>query len=227
MNKIKLVISNWQLVIGIIMFGIFLITIYYLPFTGNAQALPEFMLTWKANNYAPASYQGKVLPANGTKVDVAMELIDNGKLANLSGTEVRWFVNRKLSAFGSGLKNFSFTADRFRGDQVVEVTLVDYKGQGLTKRIVIPVVSPEVAIDGGPNIFRALLYFFNVQNLSQIKITWSASGNEASGLVENPDILNLDTTGVPSETEINLQLTVQNLLKPIETATKSVTFLTK
>ncbi len=204
-----------------------LVSIFYflVSNSGNAQTLPEFMLTWKAGNYAPSDYQGKTLPTDGTKVDVALELIDGGRLADLSTTKVRWLVNRKLSASGSGLKNFSFTVDRFRGDHAVEVTLVDYKGQNLTKRIVIPVVSPEVAIGGGPNVFRALLYFFNIQNLSQMKITWSANGNEAGGSVENPDILNLDTTGVPSGTEINLELTVQNLLKPIETATKSIRFV--
>lgn len=192
-----------------------------------AQQAPEMMLTWKANNYAPADYQGKILPADGTKVDMALELIDNGKLANLSGIEVRWFVNKKLSASGLGLKNFSFVADRFRGDQAVEVNLINYKGQNLTKRVIIPVVSPEVVIDDGPDVFKALLYFFNIQNLSQMKITWSANGIETSGAVENPGILNLDTAGLPSGTNINLEVTAQNLLKPIETATKSVTFLTK
>jgi len=73
----KLVISNRQLIIKIAAILIILITIYYLPFTGlsKAQVLPEFMITWKANNYAPPEYLGKI---PGVLDSVLNSLADRG-----------------------------------------------------------------------------------------------------------------------------------------------------
>lgn len=221
--KIKIVNSNSKFVIRLAMVVI-LFTIYNLPFTNfsSAQTVPEFMITWKANSYVPPNYQGKILPTTETQVDMAMELIDNGALANISGNTIRWFVNGKLQKSGVGTKTFSFTTPNSRTTQNVDVAIVRYRGADITKRVQIPVVAPEVTIGGGPNIFKTLLYFFNIRNLSQTNITWTANGTQTEGVVENPEIINLNTANLPFGTEINLSVTAQNAFKPLETATKSI-----
>ena len=49
-----------------------------------AASVPELILTWQAQNYAPASYEGKRLPTGNTIIAAAVELIDGGKVINLS-----------------------------------------------------------------------------------------------------------------------------------------------
>lgn len=190
----------------------------------SAQTVPEFMVTWKANNYAPSNYQGKVLPVADTKIDVAFELIDNGRFADLSQREIRWFLGGKLQQSGIGIKNLSFNADRFKGNQVVDIEIVNYRGSKLTKKLVIPLAIPEVSIIGNLGNFRALPYFFNFQNFSQARFTWLANGVETSETGEDSDVLDLNTEELPAGTIIDLRVRIQNLLKPLEIAEKSISF---
>lgn len=191
----------------------------------SGQSAPELMVTWKAATYVPANYPGKTLPGDGSFIEVALEVIDGGKIADLSQTEVQWLANRDTNASGRGLKYFSFNANAFHGNQVVDITLPSYKGARLTEKVVIPIARPEVVISGGPDIFRGLLYFFNLTDLVQTKFTWSADGEAVEGIAENPGFLELDTTGLSSGSVINLEVDVQNLLKPLEIASHSIQFV--
>ena len=190
----------------------------------SAQQAPEFILTWKAANYAPSGYQGRVFPTSDTKVDAALELIDGGKLANLSGAEIRWYVNNNLQKSGAGLKTFTFNADGTRGDQTLRVSINDYRGLTLEKTITIPLASPELVIDGGPNAFRALPYFFNFGDVRKANFTWSANGAEVAGDPNNPDVLFLDTRNLAPGTEIVLEASINNVFRALETAVESIRF---
>ena len=121
-----------------------------------------------------------------------------------------------------GVKTFSFVTPNSRTTQNVDVTIVRYKGVDISKRAQIPVIAPEIGIAEGPDIFKALLYFFNIKNLSQANIVWTANGIRTEGAVENPEILNLNTANLPAGTAIDLSVTAQNISKPIEAATKSI-----
>lgn len=186
----------------------------------SAQVAPEFMVTWKADSYAPAGYNGKILPSDGTKIDAALEIIDRGKFADLSATEIRWLINDQILKKGKGLKTVSFTAEGTRGSQKIAVTAVNYRGANLSKNIVIPIAEPDVVIDSNVSTFQALPYFFNVANLGQLKFDWVVNGRVAEGDVENPQIISLDTRNLPPTTPIGVELTVTNSLKPIEAVTK-------
>lgn len=223
-NKMKN--YNQKLKIGFY-FLVFVFTFSFLIFSfAGAQQAPELMVTWKADNYVPSDYQGKALPSSGTGIEMAVELIDGGKLADLSRYEIRWSVNKKLKQSGVGLKNFSFITDRFQGAPSVAVTVVNYRGGDLQKNITIPLVSPEAAIDGRQGVFEALPYFFNVRRIAELDFQWSANDQETSGaIVESPNILNLSTANVPSETVIDLSVTVRNIRKPTEISTESFSFV--
>ncbi len=214
----------FQILVVVFVFSLLAIGYTLNPASSSAQQAPELMVTWQSNNYAPPAYQGKILPIDGSRIDMALELIDNGKIANLAAKEIRWLINGDELKSGFGLKNISFVADGFQGDQEVEITIVDYNGVNLEKLITIPVVRPEVVITGGPDIFRALPYFFNVRNLSQLQFIWSANGRPATGLVENPDSLELDTAGISAGQDISINASVTNINKRIETAGKTMIF---
>ncbi len=180
------------------------------------------MVTWKANDYAPASFQGKILPIDGSRIDVALEIIDSGKIANLSGNEIRWLINGRDLKSGIGLKNISFIAEGVKGDQVIDITIKNYGGQDLEKTVTIPLASPEVVISGGPNIFEALLYFFNITSPNQVRINWSANGQPAFGTVKDPTKIDLDLSNLPAGTAVNLKVEAQNIATPIEIVSRSI-----
>ena len=228
--KKKLEIGNWQLVVKVTAILIALIAIYYLPFTNlsKAQILPEFMITWKANNYAPTDYLGKIIPIKSTAVDVSMELIDKGKLANLSPYEVRWFVDDGLQTAGFGMKNFTFDIASFTGKSaaLLRAEVINYRGTNLEKTIAIPIGEPELVIaHPNKNIFKAFPYFFNTSKIGDLSFTWSINNISSSGPSEDPDVLLLDLAKISAGTSLNLNVIAENPKNLIETINKSLDFI--
>lgn len=197
----------------------------------HAQTKPEFMTSWKAYSYAPPTFKGKILPTRNSKIDVAFEIIDGGRLADLSNTTVRWYVDNKLQKSGVNLKNFTFNVSTFPGrNNQVRIVAVNYKGVNLEKNIFIPVVAPQAVIyKSGTNNFTVLPYFFNVSDFSRFAFIWSANGNEilATSEMEKPDQLELNSNNLPSGSRINLGVSVRNFSNELEFASYSINFLIK
>jgi len=215
--------TNFKLQISIGFWALFVIWDLSFGFLARAQVAPEVILTWKANSYAPPGYAGKALPINNSPVDVALELLDGGRVANLSNIQIRWDLNGELYRSGAGLKNISFVADSSKGDPLALVSF-NYRGRALDKQISIPLARPEVVITGGPDIFKALPYFFNIGSPAQAKFTWSVNGNSVEGTGENPDALNLQTDA-PNGTELSIRVDAQSLLRAIEIASANISYI--
>ena len=196
--------------------------------TTFAQVLPEFLISWKTNNYAPPEYQGKILPIKNTVVDVSMELIDKGKIINLSPYEVRWFVDDEVQTAKFGMKNFTFEIDTFTGKSsvLVKAEVINYRGTNLEKIILIPIADPELTIIRlNKNTFKALSYFFNVSAINDLNFTWSVNNVSTSGLVEEPEILSLDLSKIGAETSLALNLLIENPKNLMEKIKKSLSFI--
>ena len=76
------------------------------------------LVSWQADSYVPSWYQGKIFPTNGSKIGVNFELLENGKIVNLSKIKVRWYINDKLirnESNGLGIKSLSFTTSDYPG----------------------------------------------------------------------------------------------------------------
>ena len=216
-----------------ILIVIFLLSSFLFPLSSFSQAAPEFLVTWKASSYAPSDYLGRILPSRGAPVEVNFELVDKNKIADLSKNEIRWYLDNKLQKTGKGIKKFNFAVANF-ADQThqIRMTVIKYKTLGdLEKSITIPIVSPQVVIDApyannrirsGLNSFRALPYFFNIADLSQLIVEWSANGQKTSGAVANPEILDLNITGGKRSAEINLSVNAKNRANKIEQANESI-----
>jgi hypothetical protein len=218
---------------------VFLFSIFYFLFSifANAQTSPQFLISWQADGYAPSWYQGKILAINGTPIEISFELIDNGKLADLSKTKVRWYVNDKLiknENDGLGIKSFKITAPDYAGQETeIRIAVVDYKaGETLDEIVTIPVVNPEAVINApypdrkigtGPSIFQVIPFFFNVKNLIGLSVDWSANEQKTEGLTGNPYLLNLNIgPETPKGTEIKISALVKNFLKELEFVSKSI-----
>jgi len=203
----------------------------------HAQTSPQFLVSWWAESYAPNWYQGKILPTNGTPVAISFELIDNGKIADLSKTKVRWYVNDNLvknEENGLGIKALEINIPDYPSQETeIRISVVDYKGSMTLDRIIkIPVVGPEVVIDSpypdkkispGLSIFQAIPFFFNVKDLNSLSIEWSANEQKPKEFSANPWLLNLNIgPETPKDTEIKLSVLVKNVLKELEFASKSI-----
>ncbi len=206
-----LVIVSWFLVIGKV----------------GAQQAPEFLASWKASNYVPADYQGKALPSNSTNVEISFDLIDGGRIVDLSRNQVRWSINDQLFRSGIGVKAIQFTGDG--SEQTIRITVLDYNERDLDEFIVVPSARPEVAINTkapsgqiglGNYLFEALPYFFNINNPADLNINWQINGQGFVGLAEAPQFLNLNLTSeyVPGETELDISVNARGIFQDLEGA---------
>lgn len=210
----------------------FLVIVMVIVMLGNstdAQSVPELLVSWKANNSVPPNFVGKVLPINGTRIDLGMDLLENNRLIDLSNYTIRWFVNDQLKQSGRGLRSISFVADALGGDDSVRVVVVGYRGSNVSKNITIPIIDPELVIDApfpgnliiaGTNQIKALLYFFNISGLDQISFNWTANGAATAENASN--ILELDTRGLPSRTTVGIEAQAQNIRQTLERASAEI-----
>src|SRR3989338_8026257 len=117
---------------------IFLIVVFVFLILNSVDAqtaLPQFLVSWQAQSYAPARYQGKIFPTKGTPIVISFELIDNGKIVDLSKTAVRWYINDELvknEDNGLGIKSLQFNLPDYAGQETeIRIAIPDYKGSQL------------------------------------------------------------------------------------------------
>src|SRR3989344_4866664 len=105
-----------------------------------AQTAPEFMVSWRALNFVPPEYQGKIFPINGTAIEAGFDLIDRGKIADLSKKEIRWFLDGTAIGNGIGKKTASFTVQKTANTvHNLRIEVADYNGTILRKNLAIPI----------------------------------------------------------------------------------------
>src|SRR3989344_898006 len=222
-----LVVSYWLLVISRV----------------NAQTTPEILVSWRAINYVPADYQGKILPSNSSRMEAGFDLIDKNKISNLSQSNISWFLGGNLLNSKIGLKNINFDIANSL-NQTMRITISGYKENDLDYIFPIPVTNPEIVIDAKTSIktlknqkylplksytFEARPFFFNVSNLKELGLRWRLNDRLIEGQAENSEFLklNLESEGTPKETEISLSIGANNLFNKLELASKVLNFIVK
>lgn len=142
-------------------------------------AAPEPFLTWQAESYAPSDFSGKIFPSRGTAVTVGLAALDDGSAIDFSKDTVRWYLNNVRISEGRGVVRLTYTAaGTGNGRDTVRVEVVD--GHPIEASILIPVVSPKLVLqisDTPPQSIRAVPFFFNVDDLSELVFTWNLSVN--------------------------------------------------
>lgn len=213
-------------------------------FSAFAQAAPEFLISWRAINYVPADYQGKILPSKGSAISAGFDLIDQNKIVNLSKYNISWYLNGNFLQSGIGLKKINFTMASAL-DQTMRITVFNYKNNDLDQIFLIPGAKPEIIISTKtPNdrtarnqmrispqnyTFEARPFFFNVSNLNDLRFQWKVNDKIVEGTPANPEFLGLNLTseGTPRETELKLTLNASNIANPLELAGKLINFVVK
>ncbi|HUX35720.1 MAG TPA: hypothetical protein VMV71_01655 [Candidatus Paceibacterota bacterium] len=212
---------------------LFLITLAGLPASSFAQtaASPVILLTWSSNTYVPPEFGGKIMPTANSTINASAELIDNGKIIDVSKQNVYWYQDNNYIDGGIGKQSISFKAPDFSGGSInLRVEFPDYSKGDQLKTVAIPIAKPEVVIESplpgekfssSPLTLEAQPYFFNVDSLSGLIFSWNVNGQSPSG-AENPQVLNIkfDQTLQPQST-MSVSLSVQNATKGYESEAAS------
>lgn len=186
----------------------------------EAQARPQVFVSWRAESYAPPAYGGKILPTAGSLITISFEVVDDGKLANLSKQTIYWYLNNDLIENRDGVQSVAFNAPA-RAPSILElrIELPAYPSGLLLKTINIPVVRPEAAIeapypDGQFSETRVQMagspYFFNANKINDFRFSWTINGEAAEGEESSREfIVNLNPDAPPGST-LNIGLTINN-----------------
>lgn len=201
----------------------------------QAQPAPVFMVTWQAESFIPAEFEGRAIPTNRTSVEVAMNLVENKKIVNLSGTEIKWFVNDKRVLRGNGAQLMHFQVDEFTNRaQGVRIEIPDHKGIKLEKTILIPLATPELVVQtfrigdkigaGETITLKAMPYFFNTATIQDLSFNWLVNNKEPR--IDDPlaftspnELALTIPKEVPSETLVNIIASAKNIRIPSEMTT--------
>lgn len=187
----------------------------------------QVVITWQANNYFPADFAGKSLPAPHTEMTASVEFIQNNKLADVSGADIRWFLDDEFLRSGAGLKTVSFYTpqeDDGYASLRAEITTKDGIFQD---SIQIPIVSPEIVVNYRtpvsaiqPNsqvTFYAIPFSFSIQSPDDITFFWSVNGTQTD-TKKRVLSLNVGTPQTASQNNIQISVSAQNNLNTIEIA---------
>ena len=211
------------------------------PLPGSAKAVPgaDGIITWEAETIVPRGYTGKALPVQSSFVRAAFEFIENGKFADLSKRELRWFLDDALFAKGNGLKTtrMRVTAGN-NNSHFIRVQITDGRAILFEKSAEIPVVNPRLRIqppsfDGliarGAHELRAIPYFFNAKSVDEITFGWNVNGQAASGIgVDEPFKLAFSIPAdIASGTPLVISVFAANKNDQTERASKELRFSVK
>ncbi|MBU6141790.1 hypothetical protein KGO95_01555 [Patescibacteria group bacterium] len=214
-----------------------------LALTANAQTAPEFMVSWKALDYVPADYIGKTLPTQTTQVEAAFDVIDQGKIVDVSKNMINWYDNNALIAAGIGLKTFKLTPSSTQSD-TIRIAVSNYNANGdISTSFLVPIVKPEVAVSvptptanlyrnrtalaPQPYLLEARPFFFNATSLSGLTFSWQVNNTSPTGNPGNPNFLTLDLSsqGTPQETDITLSAGVTNTGNQLELGSRMLNLI--
>ncbi|GEM_PF-953826 len=194
----------------------------------------EYVISWRALNYVPANYKGKVLATDNSNIEISFDAVNQGKIVDLSKQKVEWRLNNNIINSGVGLKSIKFTADK-SADQVITITVPNYsdakyKIGELNTSTTISLVPPQLVIKApypnrqttiGEKVFQALPYFFNISNIGQLKISWEVNGQKINNQSASPDIFNIlmATQGQAAEgASVSIKAFAQNITNQLEFA---------
>lgn len=218
MNCRKLLISIISSIVAI-----FFLLINYQPVIKAQSPNLKIMLTWQSLSYVPPNFEGKILPTAGSPIVASVEVIDleSGEIVNLSGQEIRWYINNNLIKSNSGKQRIFFRAPNFSPTTISLRVQIPSLGASMIEFIKIPVVSPEVVVEfpSYNNQFSTSsirltsnLYFWDEVDISQLNYSWKVNGESIQN-DDSPQFLDLKIRpDTPSGYPISVELTVGHLL---------------
>ncbi len=191
----------------------------------------QFLIDWKADSVIPKSYQGKALPGPSTKVTISFNILEKGKLVDVSNQKIFWYLDDNLVKNGIGAQSFSFyTFIRGGTFHKVRIMIDNYNNRNeiAIQTVRIPVVFPKVVLEAPfPNhVFStqkiripAKLFYFNKGDVPLIRLSWEVNQNQTSAPeLKDQLFLDLNLEGARRTQEFNIAVEARNLSDVIQTA---------
>jgi hypothetical protein len=183
---------------------------------------PQFLITWKTTgSYIPAAYPGKALPTYGSQVRASLMLVSGGKVVNVSGQIIYWYLNGTLLGGGVGAQTISFPPlGNPPNAMTLEADLPNYNGSYLIQTINVPMVEPLAVINSpypqgqfsqNPVTVTALPYFFTSPSPDTLSYSWSVN-NQIGSNSENPEQAQITLPpGTAAGTSFGVTVTINNI----------------
>lgn len=196
-----------------------------------------FLVSWRAQDFVPSMYEGRILPIKNSLVEIGFDLIDtNGKFVDVSKQKIQWNINHEPYQTGTGLKKIKLFISNSDED-VVEILISNYTDSKYTSsseisrfivlsafepKAVVHTSDPYKAMRVGENKLIAIPYFFNITSLNNLLFAWKVDGKK----IDNN--LNLLSVNIPENKIINnysgIELLIQNSSDSFEFAKKIFNF---
>ena len=188
---------------------------------------PQFLVSWKPQVYAPVWYEGKLFPVKDSVVRVSFEMVDQnapdqGKVIDLSNSEVRWYVGGELVRKGIGLQSLAIKNNLFSGDAIEVKIAADFFDSQTGERyfaekyVSIPVVDRQLLLvrramgdtfapHAQATWYAVPLFFSSApQNLA---LTWTVNGQTVQPISGNPFSLTIQSGDSGQTADIQVSLT--------------------
>jgi len=180
----------------------FFLVLIGIPSVSLGATEPFLFLTWNARSYVPDSYLGKIIPGPNSPIIVSLEAIQDGKIADLRSSTIKWYVDGELFSSVVGQKSFTIRAPKrlTSGIMSIRAEVVDKWDRIKMKTVDIPLSPPLVVLKSnylsrsfGENKISvsASPYFFGTTNLSDLIFSWKVNG-QSVGSAENPQVLDIE-----------------------------------
>lgn len=206
---------------------LFLIGFFCTPLkTAFAQASDPTIVTWEANNFYPADFEGKPQATFKTPITVSVEVVRAGKLLNITGTNIAWYVDDSFMDEGIGKKSITFnTRNVYGSGHLLKIQIERTDG---TIEVIerIPVAKPRVVIEipylnsiisaQSKVTIKAIPYFFTNTLLSGLKFSWDINGSRQSSVGDNVLSLNVGTPQTTGQQTLLVTGTIQNNISQSE-----------
>lgn len=200
----------------VLLFTFFFYGVVFVYHNANAQMSGvQAIITWQANNYFPANFQGRALATNKTPISASVELVVNQKIQNISDATIAWYIDGSFFRKGTGLKEISFSVSKAKGDSHSIRVSIRTSEIETGASASIPIFDPEIVIEtggagdlirGGSQItFQAVPYFFNISSMSDLSFSWKVNGSQKA---EGVSALTLNVGSPQTEAQRNLLVEV-------------------
>lgn len=188
---------------------------------------PQFLVSWKPQVYAPVWYEGKLLPVKDSMVRVSFEMIDQnspneGRVIDLSNSEVRWYVGGEMVRKGTGLQSLLIKNNLFSGDTIDVKIAADFFDSQTGERyfaekyISIPIADRQLLLvrramgdtfaPHTQTTWYAVPLFFSSAPQSLVP-TWTVNGQAVQPLSSNPFSLTIQSGDAGQTADIQVSLT--------------------
>lgn len=187
---------------------------------------PQLLITWRANNYYPINYEGRALPTPGTPVTVSTEATVDGKLIDLTKTDIAWYKDGDRFDLGTGLKETTFNAEETETKSHFIRAVATINGASAEQTIRIPVTNPTAVLEvpypnrvipaGTVVNLVSVPYFFNADSISAFIFSWQVGDLKQNTRSDNLLAVNVGTPYTDDQRTVTVKSYIQNRNNPFE-----------